>query len=98
MIKHALILALSVSVTTALAASNEELPVAKVTQICDSGQCQTAANAALQYAAFWDSGDTKFARQALSNTFTDMTLPRGRKQGLKGVLEAHQDFVAQCQT
>ena len=50
MIKHALILALNVGMTTALAAPNEELPVAKVTQICDSAQCQTAANAALQYA------------------------------------------------
>ncbi|TMN32663.1 ester cyclase [Pseudoalteromonas sp. S2755] len=92
MIKHALILALSVSATLALAAPNKELPVAKVAQICDSAQCQTAANAALQYAAFWHSGDTKFARQALSNAFTDMTLPRDRKQGLKGVLEASSGF------
>ncbi|WP_239652751.1 hypothetical protein [Pseudoalteromonas piscicida] len=59
MIKHTLVLALSVCATITLAAPNEELPVAKVAQICDSAQCQIAANAALQYAAFWRSGDTK---------------------------------------
>ena len=48
--------------------------------------------AARRYAAFWNTGDPRFARQALSPTFVDRTLPAGRAQGVNGPLQASEGF------
>jgi predicted ester cyclase len=50
--------------------------------------------AARRYAAFWNTGDEQYARQALSAAFMDRTLPAGRPQGLAGPLQASQGFRA----
>ncbi|WP_041741090.1 ester cyclase [Collimonas fungivorans] len=48
--------------------------------------------AARRYAAFWNTGDEQYARQALSPDFIDRTLPAGRLQGVAGPLQASQGF------
>jgi len=48
--------------------------------------------AARRYAAFWNTGDAQFARQALSPVFVDRTLPAGRPQGVDGPLQASEGF------
>lgn len=48
--------------------------------------------AAMNYAKFWDTGEEKYAREALFDNFKDMTPPEGREQGIEGVLEASQNF------
>ncbi|AKZ62154.1 ester cyclase [Herbaspirillum hiltneri N3] len=48
--------------------------------------------AARRYAAFWNTGDAQFARQALSPSFIDRTLPAGRPQGVDGPLQASEGF------
>jgi steroid delta-isomerase-like uncharacterized protein len=50
--------------------------------------------AARRYAAFWNTGEARYAETALARDFFDRTLPSGRPQGLKGVLEASQNFRA----
>jgi hypothetical protein len=34
--------------------------------------------------SFWNTGEEKFAKQALANDFIDLNLPKGRKQGKQG--------------
>ena len=48
--------------------------------------------AARRYAAFWNTGDAQFARQALSPVFVDRTLTAGRPQGVDGPLQASEGF------
>ena len=50
--------------------------------------------AARRYAAFWNTGEARYAEAALVENFVDRTLPSGRPQGLKGVLEASKNFRA----
>jgi len=50
------------------------------------------ALAARRYGAFWNSGDERFAREALAPDFTDRTLPPGRPQGVAGPLAASKAF------
>jgi predicted ester cyclase len=50
--------------------------------------------AARRYAAFWNSGDPAYARQALAPGFIDRTLPEGREQGTAGPLQASRNFRA----
>jgi predicted ester cyclase len=50
--------------------------------------------AARRYAAFWNTGEARYAEAALARNFVDRTLPSGRPQGLKGVLEASKNFRA----
>lgn len=52
--------------------------------------CQMRA--ARLYYAFWDTGDERLARSALSPDFMDRTLPPGRPQGLEGPLAASRTF------
>src|SRR5688500_2971049 len=49
---------------------------------------------ARRYAAFWNTGQEKFADEALSADFMDRTLPPGRPQGKQGPLKASQMFRA----
>lgn len=44
------------------------------------------------YAAFWNTGKEKFAHKALAEDFIDLNLPKGRKQGIEGVLAASKWF------
>ncbi|CAG4899911.1 ester cyclase [Paraburkholderia saeva] len=50
--------------------------------------------AARRYAAFWNTGDESYAKQALSPAFIDRTLPEGRPQGPGGPLAASKGFRA----
>ena len=65
--------------------------------IFTAGQEQAAQPvilAARRYAAFWNTGEPRYAEAALAQNFVDRTLPSGRPQGLKGVLEASTNFRA----
>jgi hypothetical protein len=44
--------------------------------------------------SFWNRGETRYAEAALAPNFFDRTVPSGRPQGLKGVLEASKNFRA----
>ena len=48
--------------------------------------------AARRYAAFWNTGQEKYAEEALAEDFTDQTLPPGRPQGKQGPLQASKQF------
>lgn len=74
-------------------ATASDLPVAR--HMAVSGDATVAApmvQAALTYAAFWNTGDEAFARRALAADFTDRTLPSGRPQGVVGPLQASKAF------
>jgi predicted ester cyclase len=65
--------------------------------ILTAGQEQAAQPVILvarRYAAFWNTGETRHAEAALAHNFVDRTLPSGRPQGIKGVLEASKNFRA----
>nr|WP_044735984.1 ester cyclase [Shewanella algae] len=80
------------SVVARPAALATNLPVPKVL-VTDGSQTEAEiVQAARLYAAFWNSGDPAFAREALSEHFVDRTLPSGRPQGLGGVLQASEGF------
>lgn len=50
--------------------------------------------AARRYAAFWHTGDARYAAAALAPDFIDRTLPAGRSQGTAGPIEASHAFRA----
>ncbi len=62
----------------------------KVTKL--TKQAEVSINVARTYAAFWNTGEEKYAKRALSADFIDLNLPKGRKQGVKGVLYASKWF------
>ena len=74
-------------------AAAESLPVPLHVAVGGTKQ-QIAANvlAARRYAAFWNTGDVKYAAAALAPGFIDRTLPAGRPQGAAGPLQASQVF------
>jgi predicted ester cyclase len=79
------------------AVSAEEILPAPRSIILAAGQEQAAEPlilAARRYAAFWNTGEPRYAEAALAQNFIDRTLPSGRPQGLKGVLEASKNFRA----
>ncbi len=59
-----------------------------------SAQTAAVTLAARRYAAFWNTGDESYAKQALSPDFIDRTLPEGRPQGPNGPLQASKGFRA----
>ena len=80
----------------AVASAEETLPTPR-SIILTAGQEQAAQPvilAARHYAAFWNTGEERYAEAALAQNFVDRTLPSGRPQGLKGVLEASKNFRA----
>jgi predicted ester cyclase len=80
----------------ALASAEENLP-APQSVVVAAGEEQAAEPiilAARRYAAFWNTGEARYAEAALARTFVDRTLPAGRPQGLSGVLEASKNFRA----
>ncbi|WP_229804583.1 ester cyclase [Paludibacterium paludis] len=48
--------------------------------------------AAQRYYAFWHTGESRFAKEALSANFMDRALPEGRPQGVEGPLFASKIF------
>jgi predicted ester cyclase len=87
---------IAVFVATAVASAEENLPTPR-SIILTAGQEQAAQPvilAARRYAAFWNTGEARFAKAALAGNFLDRTLPSGRPQGLNGVLEASKNFRA----
>ena len=85
---------IAVFVATAVASAEENLPTPRSIILTD-GQgraAQPVILAARRYAAFWNTGKARYAEAALAQDFFDRTLPSGRPQGLKGVLEASKNF------
>jgi len=81
---------------TAVAAIAENLPIARSIILATGQEAagQPVMLAARRYAAFWNTGEQRYAEAALAQNFVDRTLPSGRPQGLKGVLEASKSFRA----
>jgi predicted ester cyclase len=87
---------IGVFAVAALASADETLPTPR-SIIFTAGEEQAAQPvilAARRYAAFWNTGEARYAETALARDFFDRTLPPGRPQGLKGVLEASKNFRA----
>jgi predicted ester cyclase len=87
---------ITVFVATAVASAEENLPTPR-SIIFTAGEEQAAQPvilAARRYAAFWNTGEARHAERALARDFFDRTLPSGRPQGFKGVLEASKNFCA----
>ena len=79
------------------AGADHELPEPQSVTVDQSLGAQRAAvmvRAARLFYAFWDTGDSTFAREAVSERFTDNTLPKGRPQGLAGLAFASRSFRA----
>jgi predicted ester cyclase len=90
------LLLIAVFTGAALASAEENLPVPQSTVVA-AGQEQAAQPTILtarRYAAFWNTGEPRYAEAALAQNFVDRTLPSGRPQGIKGVLEASKNFRA----
>jgi len=86
----------AVFAAAAVASAEETLPTPR-SIILAAGQeeaAQPVILAARRYAAFWNTGEARYAEAALARTFVDRTLPAGRPQGLSGVLEASKNFRA----
>ena len=80
----------------AVASADEILPTPR-SVILTAGQesaAQPVILAARRYAALWNMGEARCAEAALAGNFADRTLPSGRLQGIKGVLEASKNFRA----
>jgi len=83
-------------VMAAVALAEETLPTPRsiILTARQEAAAQPVILAARRYAAFWNTGEERYAEAALAQNFVDRTLPSGRPQGLKGVLEASKDFRA----
>jgi predicted ester cyclase len=87
---------IAVLAAAAVGSAEETLPTPR-SIILTAGQehaVQPVILAARRYAAFWDTGEPRYAEAALARNFADRTLPSGRPQGVKGVLEASKNFRA----
>jgi predicted ester cyclase len=87
---------LAVFAGATVAFAQKDLPTPR-SIILAAGQEQAAQPvilAARRYAAFWNTGEAVYAEAAFAQNFFDRTLPSGRLQGLKGVLEASKNFRA----
>ena len=81
---------------SAVASAEENLPTPRsiILTARQEQAAQPVILAARRYAAFWNTGEARYAEAALAQNFVDRTLPSGRPQGLKGVLEASKNFRA----
>ncbi|OHX18480.1 hypothetical protein BI343_07040 [Chromobacterium amazonense] len=84
---------LALSSATALAADALPQP-ARVFSERNNGAAAAVKLAAMRYAAFWNTGDPRYAELALDPAFMDRTLPEGRPQGVAGPLQASRTFRA----
>jgi predicted ester cyclase len=85
---------IAVFAAVAVASAEETLPMPR-SIILTAGQGQAAQPvilAARRYAAFWNTGEARYAEAALAQNFVDRALPPGRPQGLNGVIEASKNF------
>jgi predicted ester cyclase len=76
-------------------ATDDRLPQPKliiVDKSLPADQAQKSIHAARLFYAFWNTGETQFAKLALAATFTDRTLPKGRPQGVDGPQFASRNF------
>jgi predicted ester cyclase len=85
-----------IAVLAAVASAEETLPTPRsiILTARQEQAAQPVILAARRYAAFWDTGEARYAEAALARNFADRTLPSGRPQGVKGVLEASKNFRA----
>jgi len=74
------------------AAENLPTPHSIILAAGQEKAAQPVILAARRYAAFWNSGEARYAEAALSVNFIDRTLPPGRPPGLRGVLMASKNF------
>ncbi|KMN83948.1 hypothetical protein VK98_00550 [Chromobacterium sp. LK11] len=90
-----LALGFGLAMNAAFAGAAENLPQpARVWADRPAGSVAAVKLAALRYAAFWNSGDPRYAELALDPDFIDRTLPAGRQQGVAGPLQASRQFRA----
>jgi hypothetical protein len=78
------LIAVLAAAAAAVASAEETLPTPR-SIILTAGQGQAAQPvilAARRYAAFWNTGEARYAEAALAQNFFDRTLPSGRPQGL----------------
>ncbi|CAC9608607.1 Phosphonate ABC transporter phosphate-binding periplasmic component (TC 3.A.1.9.1) [uncultured Gammaproteobacteria bacterium] len=76
-------------------AMDYDLPKAQVLVVdrsMSNNQADKMILAARRYAAFWHTGKEKYVTQALDKDFIDLNLPKGRKQGIQGPLDASKWF------
>jgi predicted ester cyclase len=93
----ALLAAVVISTAPARAHAEDLLPEPRVVIVERSlraAQRSAMMLAARRYYAFWNTGDERYARQALAADFVDRNLPAGRPQGPSGPLLASRNFRA----
>jgi predicted ester cyclase len=86
---------LAAAVASSVQAGDEALPEPRQLTIAQSIDRSSAAAMLLparRYYAFWNTGDERYASEALSPDFVDMNLPVGRPQGPDGPLFASRAF------
>jgi len=66
--------------------------VTRASTLTDVQAAQLLRTARLFY-TFWNTGDVRYARAAVSSDFKDNTLPPGRPQGLPGLQAASKSFL-----
>jgi predicted ester cyclase len=67
--------------------------VTRASALTEAQAAQLLRTARLFY-TFWNTGDMRYARAAVSSDFKDNTLPPGRPQGLPGLQAASKGFLA----
>ncbi|WP_208094517.1 ester cyclase [Mucilaginibacter agri] len=74
---------------------NNDIPKPKLLTVDKSltkAEADQLMQASLMFYAFWNTGNEKYLRQAVSADFHDNTLPDGRPQGYKGIPFASANF------
>lgn len=93
-IPHVLVLSAWLAVVPVAVNAADELPTPHHLSVADGSDGGSQLLAARRYAAFWNTGETRHAKLALSPEFVDRTLPPGRPQGPSGPLAASAGFRA----
>jgi predicted ester cyclase len=94
-IRPALLALAAVLATVYPAGAEETLPVPRrltVAQGLSAGQATALLLPARRYYAFWNTGEERYATEALAPDFTDLNLPPDRPQGPEGPLVASRGF------
>lgn len=78
----------------AQAAADDALPQPHHLAADASASSANIVLTARRYAAFWNTGNEAYAKEALAPEFVDRTLPDGRPQGPAGPLAASKGFRA----
>lgn len=75
--------------------AQDNLPEPKIVSVATaspSSAVEAMLLPARRYYAFWNTGDERYAREALAPDFIDLNLPDGRPQGPQGPLVASRGF------